>query len=242
MVGDGNKRRRIGRRIFLKASLGGIAFLLTAPARGLAFFLSQFQTRTVEKENFSFDPRTGMVEMKGKRPEPYRLNVGGLVENPVKFSYPELRGLSRIVQVSDFHCVEGWSVEDARWGGLRFEEIFKRVKIKAGAEYVIFHALGETASQPEGQKNYIESFPLRKLLDPGEEILLALDLDEKPLTHERGAPLRVVAPHQLGYKSIKFVTAIEFSSVQRAGWWSLGDSVYPVDAPVPPGRLRKKKN
>ena len=132
-------------------------------------------------------------------------------------------------------------MEDARWGGLRFEEIFKSVKIKAGAEYVIFHALGETSSQPEGQRNYIESFPLKKLLDPREEILLALDLDEKPLTHERGAPLRVVAPYQLGYKSIKFVTAIEFSSVQRAGWWSLGNAVYPVDAPVPPGRLRKKK-
>jgi DMSO/TMAO reductase YedYZ molybdopterin-dependent catalytic subunit len=81
---------------------------------------------------------------------------------------------------------------------------------------------------------------LEGLLDSKEEILLALDLDEKLLTHERGAPLRVVAPYQLGYKSIKFVTAIEFSSVQRAGWWSLGDSVYPVDAPVPPGRLRKK--
>jgi hypothetical protein len=241
MIGVENQGRRVGRRNFLKASLGGIAFLLTAPARGLAFSLSQFQTRSVEKENFSFDPRTGMVEWKGKRPEPYRLSVGGLVENPVKFSYPELRGLSRIVQVSDFHCVEGWSVEDARWGGIRFEEICKRVKIKAGAEYVIFHALGETSSQPEGQKNYIESFPLKKLLDSKEEILLALDLDENPLTHERGAPLRVVAPYQLGYKSIKFVTAIEFSSVQKAGWWSLGDSVYPVDAPVPPGRLRKKK-
>jgi DMSO/TMAO reductase YedYZ molybdopterin-dependent catalytic subunit len=241
MVGTENRGERVGRRSFLKASLGGIAFLLTAPARGMAFFLSQFQTRTVEKEDFSFDPRTGMVEGKGKRPEPYQLRVGGLVEHPVKFSYPELRGLPRFVQVSDFHCVEGWSVEDARWGGVRFEEICRRVKIKAGAEYVIFHALGETASRPEGQKNYLESFPLKKLLDPREEILLALDLDEKPLTQERGAPLRVVAPYQMGYKSIKFVTAIEFSSSQKAGWWSLGNSGYPIDAPVQPGRLRKKK-
>jgi DMSO/TMAO reductase YedYZ molybdopterin-dependent catalytic subunit len=83
--------------------------------------------------------------------------------------------------------------------------------------------------------------PPEGLLDPKEEILLALDLDGKPLTYERGAPLRVVAPYQLGYKSIKFVTAIEFSPVQRAGWWSLGNAVYPVDTPVPPGRLRKKK-
>ena len=241
MVSLEHKGRRVGRRGFLKASLGGIALLLTAPARGMAFLLSQFQTRTVEKENFSFDPRTGMVEWKGNRSEPYQLRVGGLVEHPVNLSYAELRGLPLIVQVSDFHCVEGWSVEDARWGGLRFEEICKSVKIKARAEYVIFHALGETSFQPEGQKNYVESFPLKKLLDPKEEILLALDLDERPLTHERGAPLRVVAPYQLGYKSIKFVTAIEFSSVQRSGWWSLGNAVYPVDAPVSPGRLRKKK-
>jgi DMSO/TMAO reductase YedYZ molybdopterin-dependent catalytic subunit len=147
MIGVENQGRRVGRGNFLKASLGGVAFLLTAPARGLAFFLRQFQTRTVEKENFSFAPRTGMVEWKGKRSEPYQLRVGGLVEHPVKFSYAELRGLPRIVQGSDFHCVEGWSVEDARWGGLRFEEICRNVKIKAGAEYVIFHALEETSSQ-----------------------------------------------------------------------------------------------
>jgi DMSO/TMAO reductase YedYZ molybdopterin-dependent catalytic subunit len=241
MVGLEHKGRRVGRRGFLKASLGGIALLLTAPARGMAFLLSQFQTRTVEKETFAFDPRTGKVEWKGKRSEHYRLRVGGQVEQPVTFSYPDLRGLPRIVQVSDFHCVEGWSVEDARWNGFRFEEIVKRVRIKAGAEYVIFHSLGETGWQPEGQRSYVECFPLKKLLDPQEEILLALELDEKSLTHERGAPLRVVAPYQMGYKSIKFVTAIEFSSSPKAGWWSLGSSGYPVDAPVPPGRLRKKK-
>jgi len=228
------------RRVFL-ATMGGLAALWALPARGWSFFLSQFETRTVEKENFTFDPSTGTVRCNETRTEPYQLLVDGLVEAPALFSYKDLRGLPQISQVSDFHCVEGWSVQDVRWGGFRFQEILKRVKTKPGGDYAIFHALGETGSKPEGQKNYVESYPVKKLLDAREKILLALDLEGKPLKHDRGAPLRLVAPYDLGYKSIKFITRIEFASGSRPGWWTLADPIYPVEAPVPPGRLRKKK-
>ncbi len=229
------------RRGFLKAA-GALVFLGALPGRAWAFFLSQFQTRTVERENFQFHPESGRVLWDGKREEPYLLLVDGEIETPVRFSYPDLRGFAQIRQTSDFHCVEGWSVADVRWGGFRISEILGRVKRKPGAEYLIFHALGETGDKPEGQNHYRECYPLKELLDPKKECLLALDMDGKPLIHERGAPLRLVVPPDLGYKSIKYVSRIEFAKEPKPGWWTLANPIYPVNAPVPANRLRKKGN
>lgn len=227
------------RRAFLKAA-GALVFLGALPERAWAFFLSQFQTRTVERENFRFDSKSGQVVWEGKREEPYELLVDGEVETPARFSYKDLRGFAQIRQTSDFHCVEGWSVADVRWGGFRISEVLSRVRRKPGADYLIFHALGETGDKPQGQGHYRECYPISELLDPKKECLLALDMDGQPLIQERGAPLRLVVPPDMGYKGIKYVCRLEFAKGQKAGWWTLANPMYPVDAPVPANRLRKK--
>lgn len=229
-----------GRRLFIKAA-GSITFCLSLPSWLQAFFEKTFYIRTVERENFSFDPATGRIEWfkRGKK-EPYELIVAGLVEKPMNLSYKELLALPATEQVSDFHCVEGWSVADVKWGGFRFDEIVKRVKPKPEASHVLFHALGETEEAPEGQDHYIESFSLNELLAPEKRCLMALTMDDKPLSHDHGSPLRVVAPFSLGYKNIKFVMAIQFVDRARPGWWTLENPIYPIDAPVPEGRLRKR--
>jgi DMSO/TMAO reductase YedYZ molybdopterin-dependent catalytic subunit len=105
---------------------------------------------------------------------------------------------------------------------------------------VVFHALGNTSDRPEGMDHYVESFPLKDLVDPTRNYLLALDLDNKPLSDDHGAPLRIVAPYDIGYKSIKYVTRIEFTKESSPGWWTLANPIYPVNAPVPASRLRTK--
>ena len=61
-------------------------------------------------------------------PEEWSLEIGGLVERPLTFSWEEFHALPQIEDVSDFHCVTTWSVFDARWGGVRFSErvVFRR--------------------------------------------------------------------------------------------------------------------
>ena len=227
------------RRVFLKL-LGAVAASLSLPRTALAAFLSSFQTRTVEYNDFSFDPATGLVIFKGEAPAPYRLVVNGMVEKPASFSYQDLRGLAHLEQVSDFHCVEGWSVEDARWGGFRFGEILKRIRLRPGARYAVFHSMGTTSDQPGGLAHYRESFPLEELLEPGREILLALDLEGRPLSHDRGAPMRLVAPYDLAYKGAKFISRIELTDELTPGWWTLANPIYPIVARVPTSRLRRK--
>lgn len=197
-----------------------------------------FPTRTIEMESFSFDPVSGSIQWRqSKRTEPFRFTVDGLVETPVELRYADLRSLPSVTQVSDFHCVEGWTVPRVTWSGFKFQELLKLVRPLQGSDFVLFHSLGETESAPAGQKSYIECFSVADLLDAEQEILLVLDLDGKPLTYDRGAPLRIIAPYRQAYKSAKFVYRAEFTDRMHPGWWTLANPIYDADARVPPHRL-----
>jgi len=195
--------------------------------------------RTVEKNRFQFDPASGLIIWEKKK-EPYKLIVDGLVKKPQSFSYAEIASFPRADQMSDFHCVEGWSVRDLKWGGFRFKEILNRIEPNENATHVLFHSFGITESSPKGQSHYIESLPMSDLTDPERQIILALTLNDRPLPEEHGSPLRLIAPYDLAYKSIKFISRIEFIRGERAGWWTLANPIYPIVARVPKNRLRNR--
>lgn len=224
------------KRLLKIAALGPIAPLL-----GIWGSSNRFPTRTIELDTFSFDSSTGLVtNKKDQSSRPYKLIIDGMVETPASLTYPELRALPQTTQTNDFHCVEGWTIPEAQWGGIKISELFKMANPKDVAQYAIFHSLGETSAAPHGQSWYVESVKISDLLDPKQEFLLALDLDGKPLSHDRGAPARLVTPYLLAYKSIKFVTRIELSSKLQEGWWTLANPIYDWQAKVSPGRLRKR--
>jgi DMSO/TMAO reductase YedYZ molybdopterin-dependent catalytic subunit len=226
------------RRLFLQLA-GIFAILLALPFSIKAFFVNKLGVRTVEKDEFQF--LNGQIfSKKDHSSKPYQLNIGGLVSQKLTLSYTELQSLPRTVQKSDFHCVEGWSVKDIEWGGIRFEEIVKIARPSPEAKFVIFHALGNTLSAPQSQAHYIECLPISYLLAPANECLLVLTMNGQPLPHDHGAPLRVIAPYSLAYKSIKFVRGIDFVKEEKPGWWTLANPIYPINAPVPASRLRNR--
>lgn len=229
----------LSRRLLIKI-LAFFWLVIAIPKTVWSFFIKEMETRTVENETFLFDPINGTIRWSNKPTvkEPYWLTVEGLVKEPKRFSYKDLQAFPKVVQKSDFHCVEGWSIKDIQWGGIRFAEIVKATRPKPEARYVIFHSLGKTQELGQGIDHYVESLPLEKLLDPQKKCLLALTIDGKPLTFDRGSPLRVVSPYDLGYKGSKYVTRIVFSAEQTKGWWTQANPIYPVDAPVSVDRLK----
>ena len=55
-------------------------------------------------------------------PATWKLRIDGLVRRPVDLTYDQLRALPRAEQVSDFHCVTGWSVDSVHWAGVRTDD------------------------------------------------------------------------------------------------------------------------
>src|SRR5262245_26417207 len=67
----------------------------------------------------------------------WRLDVGGIVENPVSLSWDEFMALPQVEDVSDFHCVTTWSRFDNRWRGVRFRSIAELVVPRDEARFVL---------------------------------------------------------------------------------------------------------
>jgi DMSO/TMAO reductase YedYZ molybdopterin-dependent catalytic subunit len=228
----------ITRRLALKL-LAGAALAWSVPARAWAFFIKALPVRTVEIEDFAFDPATGLVR-RGGAATPYELVIDGLVARPARLNYAQLAAMPQTRQTVDFHCVEGWSVADLDWSGPTPAALAALVEPRPEARYVVFHALGNTRSRPGGLDHYVECLPLADLLNPDLACLLALTLGGQPLPLEHGAPLRLIAPFDLAYKSIKFVTRLEFAADPVDGWWTRANDIYERVAPVPGNRLRGK--
>ena len=90
--------------------------------------------------------------------------------------------LPRSVSVSDFHCVEGWSVLDCRWEGVLFRDLEKLVKPKPIAQAATF----------ECADNYTTSLFLSELAS--DDVLLAYKLNGELLEEGLGFPLRLIVP------------------------------------------------
>jgi DMSO/TMAO reductase YedYZ molybdopterin-dependent catalytic subunit len=61
----------------------------------------------------------------------WTLTVDGEVEKPLKLSWDDVLKFPKFESVSDFHCVEGWSVLNCKWEGVPFKYLVDLVKPKA---------------------------------------------------------------------------------------------------------------
>jgi len=141
-------------------------------------------------------------------PKTWRLRVEGLVDTPSSFTYDELRSLPRTEQVSTFHCVTGWTVEDVQWAGVRLLDVLDAAGPREEAEVLAF----ESAEKP-----YVDTLTLEQAqLD---DVLLAYELDGTALPREHGAPVRLVIPEMYGYKNVKWVERIVVTASAAPGYW-----------------------
>jgi DMSO/TMAO reductase YedYZ molybdopterin-dependent catalytic subunit len=197
--------QRMGRGLFLATVFGGISSLfwgkrawdgVSSVTKGVPLLPSSGWRIYTVSGIPSYDLAT------------WRLEVGGLVEKPLSLSYDDLRALPHAHQVSDFHCVTGWSVDNVRWGGVRLHDLFAEARPHASAHAVRFTSF---------ELPYVDSLTLRQALLP--DVMLATRMDGKPLPREHGAPLRLVIPRMYGYKGVKWLSRIDLVEQAEDGYW-----------------------
>ena len=137
----------------------------------------------------------------------YVLAINGEVEKPVILNWVEVLRLPKVDSVSDFHCVEGWSVLDCKWEGIRFSEIVNLVRPRENAKFVTFLCAD----------GYTTSLSTEEL--SGDDVVLAYGLNGKPLEEGIGFPLRLVVPEKYAYKSALWIIRITFTVKKELGYW-----------------------
>lgn len=133
----------------------------------------------------------------------YRLEVAGLVENPLSLSLADLRALPRQEQTTLHHCIQGWT-SIGRWGGVPIRDLLDRCRPLAGAKFLVFRSFG---MHEETGKPYYECVALKVGAHP--QAILAYELNGVPLPVQHGAPVRARFETKLGFKMVKFLRSIE---------------------------------
>ena len=136
-----------------------------------------------------------------------RLDVDGLVGNPISWSWAEFAPQAKASMTSDIHCVTAWSRYDNRWTGMPTRAVLEIVRPRPEARFVIEHSAD----------GYTTNVPLADFA--GEDVLLAHSWEGKPLSREHGGPVRLVLPKLYFWKSAKWLTRLEFVAEDRACFW-----------------------
>ena len=134
----------------------------------------------------------------------YRLEVGGKVAAPRRFSLAELRALDARTQITRHDCVEGWSAI-GKWKGAKLSAVLDAVRPDPGVRYVVFHCADPM--DEDGGSPYYESIDMDDAFHA--QTILAYELNDKALPVANGAPIRLRVERQLGYKHAKYVMRIE---------------------------------
>ncbi len=152
----------------------------------------------------------------------WKLEVGGLVENPLSLSLDDIKARPSRTQITRHDCVEGWSCI-GKWTGMMLGPMLKEAKVKPEAKYILFRCADSLGDADDGSDDYYESISMVDAYHP--QTLLAYALNGKPLEVAHGAPIRLRAERYLGYKQAKYVMKIEaidsFAHIHggHGGYW-----------------------
>ena len=139
----------------------------------------------------------------------WRITVDGLVAHKLSLSLTDLRAMPKRTQITRHDCVEGWSCI-GQWTGTPLAAVLAAAKPLESARYAAFHCADNMAEPGWAEDFYYESLDLLEATHP--QTILAYELNNAPLPVANGAPVRLRAERQLGYKMAKYIKRIELVS------------------------------
>ena len=161
--------------------------------------------------------------------EDWRFALTGLVDREYAWNWGQFLELKRTVQVSDFHCVTGWSVYKVTWEGIPLKELLELARVKNEAKFVKFYS---------GDRVYTDCLSIEQARM--DDVMVAVLMDGKPIPQQLGGPVRLVVPQMYAYKSVKWLQGIELIDKEHIGYWELRG--YDNDAWAPKGRVYERKD
>ncbi len=152
----------------------------------------------------------------------WRLRVEGLVDRPVELSLADLRGLDSVTADVTMECAgngrarlapraisQPWlheAVGTGTWTGVPLAHVLADSGVDDRAVELVFTG-ADRGVEGGTEQQYQRSLRVEDAIR--EEVLLAYELNGRPLPPQHGAPVRLVVPGWYGMTSVKWLTSIE---------------------------------
>ena len=156
--------------------------------------------------------------------EPWSVRIEGECDKPGDYAFEDIIGPHTLEdRVYRHRCVEAWSMV-VPWVGIPLGDLLKRFEPNSKAKYVRFETLYDPREMP-GQRRavldwpYVEGLTIAEAMHP--LTLMGVGIYGKSLPNQNGAPLRLVIPWKYGFKGIKSIVRIEFTSKQPRNSWNV---------------------
>jgi sulfoxide reductase catalytic subunit YedY len=187
---------------------------------------------------FGTDKADPAANSRNFRTRPWRVAIEGEAEVTGSFTLEDLLKPHPLEErIYRLRCVEAWSMV-IPWVGFPLGELIKRFRPTSKAAYVEFTTLLDPKQMP-GQRYpvidwpYVEGLRMDEAMHP--LVILSVGLYGKVLPNQSGAPLRLVVPWKYGFKSIKSIVRIRFTTARpRTSWEKYAPREYGFYANVNP--------
>jgi DMSO/TMAO reductase YedYZ molybdopterin-dependent catalytic subunit len=144
-------------------------------------------------------------------PRLWRLDIGGLVEEPRGYTFDDLVSLASVDQESTLMCISNrigaGLMSNAVWQGVPLRDLLEASRPLEGAVEVFLN----------GADGYTDTFSFAKAMDPTTLVAFAMNGERLPQRH--GYPARVVVPGLYGEKNVKWVTRIDVIDHDGKGFY-----------------------
>lgn len=185
----------------------------------------------------------------------WRLRVGGAsTKRPLELTLDELkRGFEHVTVAAVNQCSGNrrglftpraggvqWTygaMGNAIWGGVRLRDVLNRAGVNADALEVVLD--GADQQVLPGTPDFVKSLPIDRALD--EHTLIAFEMNERPLPHWNGAPVRLVVPGWTATYWVKHLTAVRVEPKAFDGFWMKSAYRIPTDK-FPGARFASQEN
>lgn len=231
------KGKPIGRRVVLgMAGIGALGVVFGAPVDGWVADVLQPLSSGAGSGLADLIPGSDYFQLYTvtsgfpETPPDYHLVVDGLVDKPLSLTVDDLEAMPPTKLERDFQCVTGWRVPDVHWTGVQLGHLLDRAGVAPEGKALFFESFDGV---------YTESLTMDQARLP--DVIVAYQMLGGPVARPHGGPVRLYIPEMYGYKSIKWLSKISVTAVERSGYWEqygydlnawIGRSNGRSDAPV----------
>ena len=141
----------------------------------------------------------------------WRLQFGGLVDNPLNLSLSDISTKPSITQAVTMSCISnelgGDLIGTTLWTGVPFKDILAEAGLKPGVKAINIKAVD----------GFYESVPIEEAMDGRTMLVYQMNGQALPIDH--GFPLRIYIPNHYGMKQPKWIMSMEASDSLGPGYW-----------------------